>query len=61
MSVSSDPGERTFGGLKRNFKGGFEDSALVNMLTESAEDVAGDVIQSLSLVDWRVAASNLEC
>ncbi len=48
MSVSSDPRERTFGGLKRNFKGGFEDSALVNMLTESAEDVAGDLIQSLS-------------
>ena len=50
MAVPSDPGERTFGGLQRNSKGGFEDGALVKLLTESVEDVAGDLFQSFSLV-----------
>ena len=41
MGLPFDPGERTFGGLKRNPSGSFEDSALVDMLTESTDDVAG--------------------
>jgi hypothetical protein len=40
-----DPGERTFGGLKRtqNGSGPFEDSDLIKILTESIGDVAGNL------------------
>ena len=47
MAIPSDPGQRNFGGLTRNPNGAFEDSALVNFLTESTEDVAGDLIPSV--------------
>ena len=42
------PEERVFGGLKRNSQGSFEDSALVNMLTESTENVAGEFLSEPS-------------
>ncbi|KAF2678245.1 heme peroxidase [Lentithecium fluviatile CBS 122367] len=36
-----DPGQRSFGGLERGSEGHFNDSDLVNILTEATEDVAG--------------------
>lgn len=39
--VRKDPGERTFGDLKRQADGSFKDEDLVKILTESTDDVAG--------------------
>ncbi|MCJ1396496.1 hypothetical protein MMC18_009386 [Xylographa bjoerkii] len=38
--INPDPGQQTFGGLKRNAAGSFEDAELVGLLTESTDDVA---------------------
>ena len=40
-SLDSDPAKWTFGGLKRNAAGGFDDAGLVAILTATTEDVAG--------------------
>jgi hypothetical protein len=42
-SLNPDPSQRTFGGMKRKENGQFEDSELIEMLTEATEDVAGTV------------------
>ena len=42
-SIDSDPGKRTFGNLERTKTGAFEDAALVELLRESTEDVAGEL------------------
>ncbi|KAH8668546.1 heme peroxidase [Xylariales sp. PMI_506] len=39
--LDADPGKWTFGGMDRNSAGGFDDSALVSILTSTTEDVAG--------------------
>lgn len=39
--LDADPGKRTFGGLKRNKSGSFEDSELINLLIDGTEDIAG--------------------
>ncbi|MCJ1472897.1 hypothetical protein MMC13_001546 [Lambiella insularis] len=41
MGINSDPGQRVFGDLKRTTSGSFEDAALVSLLQEGTEDVAG--------------------
>lgn len=43
-SVNADPGKRTFGTLKRQANGSFEDAELVKVLQESTDDVAGTFI-----------------
>ncbi|KAF2638101.1 heme peroxidase [Massarina eburnea CBS 473.64] len=40
-SLDTDPSKWTFGGLKRNEKGGFEDAGLVGILSSTTEDLAG--------------------
>jgi len=40
-TIDPDPGKRSVGGLQRNAKGEFDDSALVEILTASTEDCAG--------------------
>jgi len=45
-SLPEDPGERTFGEMKRNPDGTFPDDDLVRILKESVEDVAGRVTVS---------------
>ncbi|KAI9147362.1 heme peroxidase [Paramyrothecium foliicola] len=40
-SLDADPGKWTFGGLKRNDAGGFDDAGLISLLNETTEDVAG--------------------
>jgi hypothetical protein len=40
-SIDADPGKWTFANLKRGASGSFEDAALVQLLTEETEDVAG--------------------
>lgn len=48
-----DPGERTFGGLKRtqNGSGPFDDGDLIKILTEGIEDVAGNLLPSSNPCD----------
>lgn len=41
MQLPTDPGQRTFAGLKRNQDGHFNDADLVKILAEATEDVAG--------------------
>lgn len=45
-SMSEDPVNRDFGGLKRDSKGNFNDDDLVKILTESIEDCAGKSMDS---------------
>jgi hypothetical protein len=40
-SLDSDPGKWTFGDLKRNDTGSFDDAGLVSILSDTTEDVAG--------------------
>lgn len=40
-TIDKDPGKRTFNNLQRTENGSFEDAALVELLRESTEDVAG--------------------
>jgi hypothetical protein len=39
--IPQDPAEWTFGGLKRNAQGSFEDADLVDIISKTTEDVAG--------------------
>lgn len=41
LSIPSDPGQRTFDGLKRDENGRFDDAELVDIMTKSMEDPAG--------------------
>lgn len=41
QGIDSDPGQRTFGDLKRKADGSFETADLVSLVQSSTEDVAG--------------------
>lgn len=40
-AIDKDPGRREFGGLRRDESGNFDDEALVKILQDSTEDIAG--------------------
>ena len=49
-TINRDPGQREFAGLRRGENGKFDDEALVKILQDSTEDIAGEftiVISSL--------------
>lgn len=70
--INQDPGQRTFGGLKRTSNGSFEDAALVSLLQESTDDVAGAfgarnvpaIMKAIEILgiqqarEWKVATLN---
>lgn len=41
QGLPKDPAQWEFGGLKRQFDGGFQDGELVNLLQVATENVAG--------------------
>ena len=49
--IPSDPGDRVFGGLKRQDGGAFKDEDLVKLLTEATEDCAGRCFEASVLLN----------
>ena len=49
-TIDKDPGQREFAGLRRGDNGKFDDEALVKILQDSTEDIAGEFTVTTALL-----------